>query len=330
MKTLSLTALTIALCLILANLLIPNTGPASKPAAVSPLDRDDGAAAGEWASPSGSGAEGTSPTPAAARFGNQAVFDTLTPAAAAATQIANAQIPPADALAGEAGGGRVDVNQPQDAAFAQAPAATVPVSNGSLAEPVTVVGVPAVAPDAVETPGAIALPAEETAELEAFKDQVVNGAAGDVAGVFVPDTLALPVVQQPVGQANYVSTTDNLATQFSTPKAYGTIALLAHNYLGGRLFFGLKENQYAIVVYGDGREQEYRITQLQRFQALDPSNPYSNFIDLRDPAQTVVSAVDVFSRIYTRPNQLVFQTCIEANGDSSWGRLFVTAEKVGE
>jgi hypothetical protein len=173
-----------------------------------------------------------------------------------------------------------------------------------------------------------ALETTESDQLDAFTASVFNGKAGEVMGVFAQDHFALPVVQQPAGQANYVATEDGRVTQFAAPKAYGTIGLLAHNYLSGKLFYNLSENQELVIVYGDGQQQSYRITRIQRFQALDPLSPYSNFIDVSDPARTQISASDVFSRVYGQPDQLVLQTCIEANGDYSWGRLFVTAEKV--
>ena len=195
----------------------------------------------------------------------------------------------------------------------------VPASTGVVAE----------APALVETAPEVALADAQPSQLDNFTAGVINGQAGTVVGVFAQDLFALPVVQQPEGQANYVSTEDRRVTQFAPPKAYGTIGLLAHNYLSGKLFFHLSENQELVIVYGDGQKQVYRISHVQRFQALEPSSAYSNFVDVNDPAQAKISAGDLFSRVYAQPNQLVLQTCIEANGDYSWGRLFITAEKAG-
>ncbi len=165
-------------------------------------------------------------------------------------------------------------------------------------------------------------------ELDTFAKSVENGNPAQVVGVFVPGEFALPVVQQPSGQSNYVDTTDGTVTQFATAGSYGSIGLLAHNYLSGRLFSNLSSGQDVVVVYGDGQETLYRISTSQRYQALDSTNPYSYFVDVNDPTHASITAGTLFMRVYAHKDQLVFQTCIAANGDSSWGRLFVTAEKV--
>jgi hypothetical protein len=61
-----------------------------------------------------------------------------------------------------------------------------------------------------------------------------------------------------------------------------------------------------------------------RYQALDSTNLYSDFLDLRTGFK--VSADEVFNRVYGGERHLTFQTCISLNGDSSWGRLFIIAE----
>ncbi len=177
-------------------------------------------------------------------------------------------------------------------------------------------------------PVSVAAPAKTSPELDAFAASVVNGQAGQVAGVYVQDVLALPVVQQPVGQPNYVAVKDGVVTQFTTPSPYGTIGLLAHNFLSGRFFFNLQNNEDVVIVYGDGREETYRITDILRYQALDPESAYSNFVDLNNPAHSVLTAGELFSRVYTNPDRVVLQTCIDANGNSSWGRIFISAEKI--
>ncbi len=204
------------------------------------------------------------------------------------------------------------------------PFAAAPVAVAAPPAAVDVPQVPVAAP-----PAAVAAPVKTSPELDAFAASVVNGQAGQVAGVFVQDVLAFPVVQQPIGQPNYVAVKDGVVTQFSTPSPYGTIGLLAHNFLSGRFFFNLQTGEDVVVVYGDGREETYRITDISRYQALDPENAYSQFVDLNDPAHPVLTAGQLFSRIYTNPARVVLQTCIDANGNSSWGRIFITAEKMG-
>jgi hypothetical protein len=163
--------------------------------------------------------------------------------------------------------------------------------------------------------------------LGEFATTVLNGNPDTIVGVFVEDLFALPVTQQPKDQPAFVSTEDNLATQFSMPNQYGVIGLLAHNYLSGKLFFDLRPGDEVVVIYGDGHSELYHVTHSEKFRALYPLSPYSDFIDTADPTNTKLSSATLFNHVYTTPNNLVFQTCIDANGDSSWGRLFVTAEK---
>lgn len=161
--------------------------------------------------------------------------------------------------------------------------------------------------------------------LGEFAITVINGDPDTVVGVFVEDLFAFPVIQQPKDQPAYVSSKENLVTQFFMPNQYGVIGLLAHNYLSGDLFNELIPGDEVVVIYGDGHSGLFRISHAERFQALNPLSPYSDFINTSDGSR--VSSAALFNHIYTNPNTLVFQTCIEVNGDSSWGRLFVTAQK---
>jgi hypothetical protein len=163
--------------------------------------------------------------------------------------------------------------------------------------------------------------------LSNFVASLANYPAGTLAGVYVDGVFALPVVQQPAGSFDYVSSNDGVLTQYSAPSQFGVIAIIAHNYLSGRAFFHLKDGQEIVLVYGGGYSETYRITKLERYQALSPANPYSDFINLNDAAQTVQSFQQVFNRYYTDTGSLVLQTCIEAQGNPSWGRIFIRAEK---
>ena len=141
--------------------------------------------------------------------------------------------------------------------------------------------------------------------------------------VYVPDVLALPIVQQPADDPYYVSSHDGEATQFSIASQYGNIGLLAHNNLSGKSFSKLSVGQEVELVYGDGRVEGFIVTKVLRFQALQPQSQQSSFLDL-DNSETL-SANQMFNRVYTGSRHLTFQTCINANGDASWGRLFVVA-----
>lgn len=161
-----------------------------------------------------------------------------------------------------------------------------------------------------------------------FINSVANNQTGVVTGIHAPGVFSLPVMQQPEGQPGYVSERNQMITQFGITSAYNNIGLLAHNFLSGKEFFKLTKGQDIVVVYGDRKLETYRIVSIQRYQALDPHSFTSDFIDLDDPKQTRMTSGDLFNRVYTKENFVVFQTCIAANGNASWGRLFILAEKV--
>jgi hypothetical protein len=147
-------------------------------------------------------------------------------------------------------------------------------------------------------------------------------------GVYVPDILALPVVQQPDNDPYYVSNHDGEVTQFATVSQYGNIGLLAHNNLSGKSFSNLSLGQEVELVYGDGRIEKFVITEVLHFQALQPQSQQSSFFNLDNPE--TLSANQMFDRVYTGSRHLTFQTCIKANGNTSWGRLFVVATPKGQ
>lgn len=148
---------------------------------------------------------------------------------------------------------------------------------------------------------------------------------GTLAGVYVPGLFADPIVQQPANNAGYVSTQPEAITQFRMASKYNSIGLLAHNTAAGALFQNFSINQVVYLVKSTGEISAYRITEIQRYQALSPNSPYSNFIDL-DRQGLTISAQTLFMNTYGRGGgTLVFQTCIAADGQPSWGRLFIIA-----
>ena len=104
----------------------------------------------------------------------------------------------------------------------------------------------------------------------------------------------------------------------------GNIGLLAHNYLAGSLYAGLSRGDEVRIVYGDGRVEYFVVKQILQYQALQPSSVHSDFRDLDNNITT--SAQDVFRKVYRGDRHVTFQTCIEAEGNINWGRLFVIAE----
>ena len=165
--------------------------------------------------------------------------------------------------------------------------------------------------------------AESQVSFTEFSQSVQNGNAETLNGVYVPNVLAFPVVQQPYGYASYVSKNDNEVTQFRMASQFGNTGLLAHNYLAGESFSQLAIGQEVRLVYGDGRVEYFVVSQILQYQALQPHSPYSSFRNL-DRDETL-SVEEMFKRVYFGDRHVTFQTCIEAEGNLSWGRLFIIA-----
>jgi hypothetical protein len=165
--------------------------------------------------------------------------------------------------------------------------------------------------------------AGSTINFSDFSRSVQNGQADVLTGVYVSNVLALPVAQQPYGNAGYVSNNDNVATQFRMASQFGTVGLLAHNHLSGSSFSQLAIGQEVRLVNGDGSVKYFVIVEVLRYQALQPTSPYRSFRSL-DKDETL-SAEEMFKRVYFGDRHVTFQTCIEAEGNPSWGRLFVIA-----
>jgi hypothetical protein len=160
--------------------------------------------------------------------------------------------------------------------------------------------------------------------LNAFISQVKNGQSDQLRGVYIPEILAAPVVKQPAGNTGFVSPRQNILTQFGLASQFGSTGLLAHNSLAGASFSQLEADQKIYLIYGDGQISTFVVTKILRYQALEPNNTSSKFIDLN--TNESLKASEVFSKVYNRQGQVVFQTCISAGNELSWGRLFVIAE----
>ncbi len=150
-------------------------------------------------------------------------------------------------------------------------------------------------------------------------------AGGDaVVGVYVPGTLAMPVVQQPVGAPSFISNQANVVTQFELASRYGNAGLLAHNYLAGAKILQLEIGQLIYLFFDDGSMQVYIVSELLHYQALSPKSFTSDFRSL-DYSSGQLSAQDLFYQIYAERKGVVLQTCISSQGVLDWGRLFVIA-----
>jgi len=165
--------------------------------------------------------------------------------------------------------------------------------------------------------------------VDSTADSTVDATSSDgfsLTGIYIKNALQLSVVQQPAGQPGYVSTSDGNVTQFGSASQYGSIGLLAHNYLAGRQFFAIANGDEIDLVYGDGRAEKYIVSEVRKYQALSPTSPYSSFVDLSQPDVTLTYE-DLFYDTYGVGGRLILQTCISNNGSDSWGRLFIIANR---
>ena len=155
---------------------------------------------------------------------------------------------------------------------------------------------------------------------------IESGTTGLISQVLVPKVFSYLVVQQPKDSPYYVSSANNLVTEFGLAKKYGTIGLIAHNHLAGKQFDKLTLGQEIYIIYQDGHKDRYIVSEIYHFHALDSTNINSLFIDL--VSNEVLTAAELFDEMYTGTPHVTFQTCIYANGDDSWGRLFVIARPI--
>jgi hypothetical protein len=157
-----------------------------------------------------------------------------------------------------------------------------------------------------------------------FIESLQNGQAGVLRGVYVPGVFAMPVVQQPIGYPGFVSQNDGEITQFNMAAEVGNVGLLAHNFLSGANFTNLSPGDEVRLIFGDGQVEYFTVEQVLQYQALQPYSPTSEFRDLE--TSITITAEELFRKVYRGERHVTFQTCIEANGNSSWGRLFVIAQ----
>jgi hypothetical protein len=142
--------------------------------------------------------------------------------------------------------------------------------------------------------------------------------------VAVDDGLVFPIVQQPQGEPNYVSTNNGELTLFASATQYGNIGLLAHNYLSGKSFSQFSVGQEIRLEYDSGETEYFVVSEILQYQALDPKSPFSSFQNITNKNE-ILTAQQMFERVYEGHRHITFQTCIAKNGEASWGRLFVVA-----
>lgn len=163
-------------------------------------------------------------------------------------------------------------------------------------------------------------------DLENFVQQVKRGGSGELSGIYIPNILANRIVQQPSGDSEFISSWDNIVTQFGLASKLGSTGLIAHNYLAGKSFALLQPGQEIDLVYGDGRTVTFIVSDVLQFQALEGASTSSTFMDISN--NSIHTSSDLFTEIYNRPGMLVLQTCITADDNPSWGRLFIIAKPI--
>ncbi|MBK9006113.1 MAG: hypothetical protein CNIPEHKO_03186 [Anaerolineales bacterium] len=173
---------------------------------------------------------------------------------------------------------------------------------------------------------ALAMKKQDAAALPNFSEFVQSVHTGEenvVRGVYVPNVMAYRVAQQPLDNPGFLSSKEDRVTQFRMAAGYGTVGLVAHNYLAGESFFNLEAGDEVRIVYGDSKVETFVVYEILQYQALQPNSPYSSFQNLdRDETLTVNQ---MFKRVFVSDGYVTFQTCIEKDGISTWGRLFVIA-----
>jgi hypothetical protein len=161
---------------------------------------------------------------------------------------------------------------------------------------------------------------------ESYAIQPAGNSATTATKVEAAGLFSYIVVQQPVGNAGYVSTDTDKVTQFSLATKYGSQGFLAHNYLAGASFSNLIIGSVIAVTYADGHSQSYQVQAVRQFQAISPNSTSSNFIDLQ--ASEKLTAKQLFFQTYGIKGNLIFQTCIAYGTELSWGRLFIIATPI--
>jgi hypothetical protein len=159
-------------------------------------------------------------------------------------------------------------------------------------------------------------------ELKSFVERVKNGDANILRGVYVQDVMAYPIIQQPGGDSKYVSTHAAVVTQFDMAARMGNVGLLAHNNLAGASFFKLVEGSQIALVYGDGRTETFVVEKILKYEVV----ARGVYKDIK--TQQTLDTGEVFDIAYGGEYHLTLQTCIENEGNFSWGRMFVIAKPV--
>lgn len=158
-------------------------------------------------------------------------------------------------------------------------------------------------------------------------DENENQEPGILRELSIDNLVTLGIVRQPFGNNTFVTPVPGYVTEYQTALNYGTIGLLAHNYLAGKYFFQISPGQRITLIYSDQTTASFIVTEVQQYQALSPNSASSNFIDLN--SGKFLTASQLFRKIYKeQAGDLVLQTCIYKDQNQTWGRLFIVAKPV--
>lgn len=147
-----------------------------------------------------------------------------------------------------------------------------------------------------------------------------GGGGKSAVRVAVDGVFSYPVVQS----GSKVPNQGGVLGQYSVAKNKNNIGLLGHNYLSGGAFFALAPGMHVTVQLSNGKTQTYEIYNVLRFKATDPNDFSKPFLDMSGKEY---KAKQVFRMGY-RKGQLTFQTCITAEGSSTWGVMFIQAKPI--
>ena len=126
-----------------------------------------------------------------------------------------------------------------------------------------------------------------------------------------------PIVQQPSGNYWYVSKKENVVTQFSLAN---NVTLMAHNYLAGEQFLDLDVGDTIYLMTKDGL-MVYSVYDIDYYETIS----YTRYRDLEtDKVSTIYEIVE---KHYSNTS-LTLQTCLEKDGDWTWGITFLSARRV--
>lgn len=209
------------------------------------------------------------------------------------------------------------------------PSETLQSQNEPIAEPTALptLAPTSLIPDSGLTPTPTPEPTSDLPALDKFVASVANGDSGSRVGVFVEDLFSFPIVQQPSSDPAWITSNFGEVTEFRIVRQQtGNEGLIAHNYLAGGQFYSLKVGDIAELVLGDGSVLEFVIYDIQDYQALSPNSPTSDFLSLASGEK--LSASDLFYRVYGGNMTITFQTCINRDNVSTWGRTFIIGEEL--